>query len=436
MHAGTALHREQSGETGDALYFPKGKTFRKTDVFAIDKAHIKLWAPSRQAAIFGAVLGVKRTQSLLCKATGCGFFGLQLESDAVVRFDALEDNQISVDHADDVEVVGCDVHGAAASGVFLYGSQRHFIEGNYIHETQADHIHHTQGARTSWCWDNWIYNKPPTKGDDGIACVTYGVSSAKCGDMEWWHNTILEGGWGRGYSVIGGDHIDIHDNWAIATAGAGLIVASEGSYDSASSSDITIHDNFLYGCAHTIGHPGILVSGLNGAAPPLDKLTFTNNVVVNTVSGVAYKEEGALSNVTNQGMSTNEADLPARPELADVAIKDTGVLRMRDSSFVASELRPGLYRIHVRQQGVGFEQRFEYVFRGEPSAVEGYLGTLYGVHVSETRVVGGSAYVLLLSAAPLALPASLAPVSFEELRAGDRDGSLAWLWKRVDSYDY
>ena len=98
MHAGTALHREQSGETGDALYFPKGKTFRKTDVFAIDKAHIKLWAPSRQAAIFGAVLGVKRTQSLLCKATGCGFFGLQLETDAVVRFDALEDNQISVDH--------------------------------------------------------------------------------------------------------------------------------------------------------------------------------------------------------------------------------------------------------------------------------------------------------------------------------------------------
>ena len=56
--------------------------------------------------------------------------------------------------------------------------------------------------------------------------------------MEWWGNTILHTGWGRGYAVIGGEDIFIHHNWAIGVAGAGLIVASEPAYDSATSARI------------------------------------------------------------------------------------------------------------------------------------------------------------------------------------------------------
>ena len=35
--------------------------------------------------------------------------------------------------------------------------------------------------------------------------MTYGVDSPRCADMEWWSNVILHSGWGRGYSVIGGN---------------------------------------------------------------------------------------------------------------------------------------------------------------------------------------------------------------------------------------
>ena len=111
--------------------------------------------------------------------------------------------------------------------MFLYGSTESYVEGNYVHHTWADHIHHTNGARQSWVWNNFIFNDQVSKGDDGVACVTYGPTSTRCADMEWWRNTHLGTGWGRGYAVIGGDDINIHHNWAIGVAGAGLIVASE-----------------------------------------------------------------------------------------------------------------------------------------------------------------------------------------------------------------
>jgi len=79
----------------------------------------------------------------LCRNNeGCGFFGVKLRSDAVERFDALE-GQPDRGRPRLVEVVGCEIDGSAAAGVFLYGSTEHCIEGNYIHHTWAGHVHHT-----------------------------------------------------------------------------------------------------------------------------------------------------------------------------------------------------------------------------------------------------------------------------------------------------
>lgn len=72
------------------------KTFRKTNLLRITKAHVMLGAENRKGGVLGAVLGTRRKQSILCKADGCGFFGVKLTSDATERFDAHEDNQISV----------------------------------------------------------------------------------------------------------------------------------------------------------------------------------------------------------------------------------------------------------------------------------------------------------------------------------------------------
>ncbi len=418
--------------SGGIVFFPAGKTFRKNDLITITKSHVKFWSVNRQATLFGAVQGQTRHQSMLCRGTdGCGFYGLKLTSDATARFDALEDNQLSFDQGTNVEVIGNEIAGSAAAGMFLYGSQGHFIEGNYVHHTYADHIHHTNAAARSWVWDNFIYNEAPSKGDDGVACVTYGESSTRCADMEWFNNTILKSGWGRGYSVIGGDRIDIHDNWAIGVAGAGVIVASEPSYHSASSNGVTIKNNKVYQCGQIISHPGILISGANGAAGPITDVQLNGNVSV--ASNGNYGTEGSLTNVANVGFSTALADLgSAIPSTASVKLRDTTILKIRDTSFVATGSRPGLYRIHVRQKPgqATFEQRFEYVFSGTAGDVAAYLSQRTGAGdvVSGQALVGAKQYAVLFTANPLQLPGTLTPVSFADLRKGDRDASLSWLW--------
>jgi len=428
-------------DAGGILYLPEGATFRKMNLLAFTKHHVKWWAPNGQATIKQDVLGQRRHQSLLCRQTnGCGFFGLKLESDATARYDALEDNQIAADHGSLVEVVGCEIDGSAAAGIFLYGSTEHYIEGNYIHHTWADHIHHTDGARASWVWENHIFNELPSKGDDGVACVTYDPANPRCGDMEWWKNIILHSDWGRGYSVIGGDDISIHDNWAVGVAGAGIIVASEPSYTSSASSRIDIRNNAVTQCGHTIGHPGILISGLNPAAGPLDQIALRDNVSTNNDNG-DYRAEGSYTNLTNENLRTTTDALPGPiPTQAGVSMADTLVLRTRDTSHVAAELRIGLYRIHVRRapDGSGFEQRFEYVVKGAASEIDAFVAarSAAGDYFSRKDVVGATSYALVLTRSPITVPSSLSAVSFRELRAGDRDGTLAALWVTIDSGQY
>jgi hypothetical protein len=426
---------------GGVVYFPPGKTFKKTNVLSISKNHVKLWGINRQTEIFQSVAGQKRHQAIVCRGnTGCGVFGFKLRSDANQRFDALEDNQLSADGATMVEIVGNEVQGSSAVGLFLYGSKEHYIEGNYVHHTYADHIHHTNGASASWVWNNYIFNEAPSKGDDGIACVTYGANSTRCNDMEWWHNSILHTGWGRGYSVIGGNNISIHDNWAIGVAGAGVIVASEAGWNTAASKEIGIANNYVYQCGHTISHPGILVSGLSSTSGPLQDIALNDNVSVGTPAG-PYRAEGSYQNVTNANLVTASSALPTpMPGTGDVHLTDTSTLRTRDISFVPDDTRAGLYRIHVRRApgGSGFQERFEYVVKGPADAVSAFTQarSAAGDYVSEQRTISDGTYALILCSAPVSLPSGLSAVPFRELRSKDQAGTLSWLWQRLDTQNY
>ncbi|NOU32449.1 MAG: hypothetical protein HOO96_31475, partial [Polyangiaceae bacterium] len=208
----------------------------------------------------------------------------------------------------------------------------------------------------------------------------------------------------------------------------------EGGYDSASSNNVVIRKNYVYRSAQFIGHPGILISGENAGAPPLDKLTLVDNVSAETVTGQAYRAEGKLGLVDNTGLSDNAATLPRPiPVRADAKARDTSILATRDTSWVETEAgRRGLHRIHVRNGANGFEQRLEYVVRGAPADVANFV---QGCSV-ESRVVGGKAYALVVSPFPLSVPPSIEGVTFEQLRTGDVDGTLTWLWQRIDAKRY
>ncbi len=418
---------------GGIVFFADGKTYRTTEPIRITGDHVKLWARSGRGAMVADTNGARRSQAIIClDTTGCGIHGLRLRSDSTRRLTALEDSRIAFDGAVSSEVVGVEIDGSASAAVFFYGRSRDtYVEGNYFHHNWADSVHFTNGARRAWVWGNTIFNQSPTKGDDGVACVSY-ENEPLCGEMEWWHNTHLGTDWGRGFAVVGGEHITIHDNFARGIAGAGILVASEPSYNTPGSNDIDIYDNVLYETGQVVPHSGILISGLSDL---VSDVSVRDNLVVASANDEAFRTEGDTARVSVSNLSEADRLLPQPlPSIADGAEAiATNVLKLRDPALVAPAGRRGLYRVHVRQAvGGGFEQRLEYVVAGSTAVIDGLLAGQPGSALAFRSGTPTRTVAVLLSPEPLAVPSTLDPVGFEELRAGAA-GSLAALWNHLDS---
>jgi hypothetical protein len=430
---------------GGAIYFPSGKTFKKTNVWAYTKNHVKLWAQNTVgggSTIFGSIVSNTqgRQATKITGATGAGVHGVKFTSDASTRYTAYEDNQVSyLNCVGPVESCGVEVNGGACVGLFMSGCTETYTEGNYVHLTWADEIHHTGACNGITAWDNWIYNVTPSLGDDGIAVVTYNHTSTVTQNGEIWNNTVLQTDWGRCFSCIGGANIEWHHNYGINGAGAGIIVAEEPpGVDSPASHDLSIHDNVFSGNGRFIGHPNMIVSGQNDPpAGPIYNVAFVNNTCWNDTNGNYGTNGSVAGTVTNTGMSTTPVTLPT---LANVAIRDTAIMRTRDISHVSAAFQPGLYRIHVTtfDGGVTFKQRFEYVVKGLPADVASFISTRVaaGDYASTQVTVSGTVYVVMLMQAPLTIPGTLTGVTFQDLRTGDKNGTLSALWTTVNTGSY
>ena len=319
-------------DEGGVVHLDQGLRFAFDGVLRIDRDHVKLWSPDGQAEVLQR--GGDRDTAIVCAGVDwCGLFGLRLRAEATERRYALEDSQIAIVGSDDTEIVGNDISGGSSAGVFFFDASRGaYVAGNFIHRTWADSVHFTDGSRGAWVWDNVFYGEEPQRGDDGIACVTYG-DTQPCGDMEWWGNVHLGSGWGRGDAVVGGDHIRIHHNVARDTAAAGILVASEDSYDTPGSSDISIHDNVLIGTGQVVPHPAILISALNGGTV-IERVTVENNTIIDPASGQDFRTEGEVVDIVHD---EGDPDAVLPDPLSSIATEpgagSTGVLATRDSSF-------------------------------------------------------------------------------------------------------
>lgn len=433
--------------SGGIVYFPSTKIFKKTDRIVVTKAHCKLWAPNRQAEIRSIIGNTTDKQSIRSTATGFGVFGLKLTSDSTARGGSGDDHQLVADTTcSTVEWVGCEINGSRAAGLFTFGANNVYECGNYVHHTWADHIHHTETAYNIWVWENWIYN-PITggsqRGDDVVAFVTYGDDdTGNCHDAEVWDNVSIETDWGRGLAAIGVTNLYTHNNRMWGVAGAGLIIASEqGGSHATPSHNVTCTSDEISQCGHTIVHAGVLISednpfATNGVA--ITNVTLTNIKSANNGGGGDYHTEGTITGLTNTGMDNDAAHLGAQPTTSDVVIKDTSILMTRDTSHAPAGQQPGMYRIHVREHSGGFQERYEYVVKGTPTNVTAWVNsrTAAGDYLAEQQTVSGTAYALLLCATPVSLGTGVSAVSHTELRTGDNNGTLSWLWNRINNGNY
>lgn len=445
--------------SGGIVRFSAGTYLKQNKLLTVTKPHVLMWSPQSDATILGAVrtktptekldpnyCGPREQATIFRATTGGGIHGLRFDSTAVERHSCGESNQIVLEGAQGFEIVGVEITGSAGTGVFAYrttgqtATSNIKIVGNYIHHTRADSIHHTAGTRNSWVWANDVFNELPQRGDDGIACVTYGVGSAKCGQMEWWSNRYFGGAHGRGLAIVGGEQINVHHNWVIGSSAAALLVGSEGGYNSATSANIELANNWLVDSPDgTInnGHPAILVSGLNSTAPPVSNVSAAGNVIVNPSAGRNERAEGNYTNVTFANLAGAQYLPGPVPQLTSATRRPVTTLRTWDTSFAGLIYQAGIYRIHVRESAPGiFQERFEYVVKGPTAHVATWLsafGACSGRLVT-WRTIGSTTYAVALFAAPVSIPSNvLSAVTFGELRAGDNSGVLSWLWNKLET---
>ncbi len=422
---------------GGILRVDADTTYRTTDVVRITNDHVKLWSPSGSGGILADTEGVDRRQAVIVDgASNVGLFGLRFESTADRRLTALEDSAVVLDGAHGSEIVGLEVSNSASVAVMVFGaSSMTYVTANNIHHTWADAVHFTDGAHDAWVWNNHFFTEEPWLGDDGIACVTYG-SGAPCRRMEWWGNVHLGSDWGRGLAVIGGEDIDIHHNFVQGTGAAGIIVASEPSYETAGSRRITIRNNVIVDVGHAVPHPAILISGLE---EPITDVAVADNIVVAATDREVFRAEGDVDNLQHTGTEHHQGldSAGLDDERADRSpLRARAVMATRDPALVAEQYRPGLYRVHV---GAGpdegeLRQRFEYLVTGPRSGLEDWRADLAGVSAlfcPDPADTVGDCRLVVRTPEPVELPDYLGPLSFAELRL--LAAQQPELWRYVDA---
>jgi parallel beta-helix repeat protein len=169
------------------------------------------------------------------------------------------------------------VAGAENAGIVVFGGVRGRVVDNTVSGTRADGIHLTDGSRGIVVSGNTVHDV----GDDMIAVVSYLVDGVLCADIVIANNNVYRQTSGRGITAVGGQNVTIRRNAISGTYGAGVLVVSDGSYETYGTLAVTVLANVIdtTDLGH-IGHAGIELFGQPGQS--VQGTVVSGNVVKNT----------------------------------------------------------------------------------------------------------------------------------------------------------
>lgn len=211
---------------------PRG-TFQHSDLVELDGTALR--------GQRGAVLEATSTtqQAVTLDGVGASLTDLTLTTVPVTqRLSTDESARVFVrPGARGFRVSGTTVEGAASAGVIAFGDHG-TIEDNHVSGTLADGIHVTGGSTDVLIRRNQVRDT----GDDQIAVVSYEKFGTWARDIRIVDNTV-SGGHARGITVSGGEDVLVARNRIARTGGAGIFVASEGSYQTYPVVDLRVVGN-------------------------------------------------------------------------------------------------------------------------------------------------------------------------------------------------
>jgi polygalacturonase len=219
---------------GGIVVFPAG-TYVQSRSIRIEPRNVIIWGA--QARLHAPNV---MDQALGLIGDGSAVIGLTLTARSAVRATGLPQTRIVLAGRGNVALDNV-IDGASAAGIMVFGGLEFKIAGNTVRNTLADGIHMTNGAHDGVV----VRNLVRASQDDMIAVVSYGRGQA-AHDILIAHNDVAGNPWGRGIAIVGGRDITVSDNTIRdVVAGAGVLVAREGVWNTDGSSNILIERNLL-----------------------------------------------------------------------------------------------------------------------------------------------------------------------------------------------
>lgn len=262
----------RSLQEGEWLFFPPGRYMHSRSL-QIRTPNVVLWGE-------GATLHATNPQdmALFVRRGGVGIYHFTLTADTDRRMSAPQHARIALypEGPGSGPLVGNVVRGnkvlpgggpngansASSGGIFVYRAHDFLVAENLVTRSLADGIHITGGSARGRVVNNTVRET----GDDMIAVVSY------LGSTSWWaepaqqvaqayearrsthlvHDVLIEGNdvsgqyWGRGITVVGGEHITIRRNTISDTPhAAGILLAREQSFVSFGVGHVLVRDNII-----------------------------------------------------------------------------------------------------------------------------------------------------------------------------------------------
>jgi parallel beta-helix repeat protein len=257
---------------GEWLVFPPGR-YKHSRSLQVRTPNVVLWGE-------GATLHATNPQDMavFVRRGGVGVYNFTLTADTDKRLSAPQHARIALypEGPGTGALVGNVVRGnkvlpgggpngansASSGGIFVYRAHDFLVADNLVTRSLADGIHITGGSARGRVLNNTVRET----GDDMIAVVSY------LGNTGWWiepaqqvaqtyesrrnthlvHDVLIEGNnvsgqyWGRGITVVGGEHITIRRNTISDTPhAAGILLAREQGFVSFGVSHVLVRDNVI-----------------------------------------------------------------------------------------------------------------------------------------------------------------------------------------------
>lgn len=218
-------------QPGDTVVLSEGSVFRHDDVLTLGVPGVTVSGPGTLLA------GSEQRAAVIIAADDVSLHGPTIAIEATSRrWTGADQMAVRVSNVAGTAIADVRIDGSAAAGLMLAGAHDFSVNDLSVAGTRADGVHITGGSRDG-SLDGVTVSR---SGDDGIAVVSYRNDSAPVRDISVSNSQVLDQVWGRGFSVVGGEHIDFRDIEAVRTAGAGLYVASEEEFDTLGVRDVLV----------------------------------------------------------------------------------------------------------------------------------------------------------------------------------------------------